>query len=155
MKQLLETVSWQPLIGALVTCCSLIATLLMSRTNRWLRKLLADEQLANEKQIAALHERELLRSNATLRVLTETSESAERVTLESLLSNERADFSVESSPEPSTWAPSERPRDPAPLKPTSRASGSHKATDWSDDDEPTAPAPISSYPPPWPRESKP
>lgn len=156
MKQLLETVSWRPLLEALVTCCSLISTLLVSRANRWLRAHLEREKLANEKQIADMHERELLRSNATLRVLTETSASAERVTLESLLSNEQADFTLESSDAPSVPAPRAATRPGlGPLKPTSRASGSRRATDWSDDEDVTMQAPPSTYPPPWPSGSKP
>lgn len=154
MSQLLETVSWRPLVEALVTCCSLMSTLLVSRANRWLREHLEREKLANEKQIADMHDRELLRSNATLRTLTETSASAERVTLESLLSNEQADFSVLSSDAPSTPTPRAATRPGlGPPTPTSRTSGSRRSLDWSDDSEITAQAPISSYPPPEPQGS--
>lgn len=100
LLDLLATVSWQPLLAALVSFCSLLSTLIVTRTNRWLRELLERERLASEKQLADMHERELLRSNATLRTLSESSANAERVTLESLLSNELRDFTLESSPTP-------------------------------------------------------
>lgn len=157
MKQLLETVSWRPLLEALVTCCSLISTLLVSRANRWLRAHLEREKLANEKQIADMHERELLRSNATLRVLTETSASAERVTLSSLLENEQEDFSLESSDAPSRPAKPFGSTHPGlgPLPPTSRTSGSRRAMGWDEGEDVTTQAPPSTYPPPWPSGSKP
>lgn len=160
MSQLLETVSWQPLIGALVTCSSLIATLIVTRANRWLRKLLELERQANEQQRTAelteLHDRELKRHNETLRTLCSASETGERTTLESLLSDEQGDFSLQSSAEPS--ASSRRPpTNPGRAPPivTSRASGSRRAVDWADDDEITEQRHPSSYPPPWPQGNKP
>lgn len=151
MKQLLDTVSWQPLLAALVTCFSLLSTLLVSRTNRWLRVLLERERQASERQIAEIHERELQRHNETLRTLCASSEKGERTTLESLLSDERQDFSLESSHAPS---PSSPPREFIPPPHTSRASGSRRATDWSDDDERTVQRHPSSYPPFSPQGSK-
>lgn len=152
MKQLLDTVSWQPLLAALVTCFSLLSTLLVSRTNRWLRVLLERERQASERQIAEIHERELLRHNETLRTLCASSERAGRTTLESLLSDEKGDFSVPSLHEPS---PSSQRREFIPPPPTSRASGSRKALDWSDDDERTVQRHPSSYPPFAPQGNKP
>lgn len=158
MKALLDTVLSRPFIEALVTCCSLVGTLLVTRTNRWLRALLEHERIASEKQIADIHERELRRSNETLRILSQASEPAEPPTLESLLGDERQDFSLESSATRSFPWPKQNPATLpglGRLTPTSKASGQHRATDWSGDDEITAPAPISSYPPPEPQGNKP
>lgn len=151
MKQLLDTVPWQPLLAALVTCFSLLSTLLVSRTNRWLRVLLERERQASERQIAEIHARELQRHNETLRTLCASSEKGERITLESLLSDERQDFSLESSHAPSQ---SSSRSEFIPPPPTSRASGSRKALDWTGDDEDTIQRHPSSYPPQWPLGSK-
>jgi len=132
MKQLLTEVPWQQLVAALVTCCSLIATLLVSRTNRWLREHLERERIASDKQISEIQERELRRSNATVKTLAEASSGAERVTLDSLLSNELEDFSLESS-----LPPSVPPPEFLPSTPTSRASSAARKHDWLDDEDVT------------------
>lgn len=152
MQALLETASWQPLLAALVTFCSLLSTLLVSRTNRWLRVLLERERLASEKQIEEIHARELKRHNETLRTLCATSEQGERVTLESLLSDEQADFSLESSHEPSVANQNSEFIPPAPI---SRASGSRQAEDWDDAEERTTRRTPPGYRSSWPAGNKP
>lgn len=92
------------------------------------------EKIASEKQIAEIHARELLRSNGTLRTLSEASASGERVTLESLLSDEQRDFSVPSSHEP--FDPQRTPREFLPSRPISRTPAGNRA-DWLEDEDVT------------------
>jgi hypothetical protein len=142
----LDSASLASLVEALVTCSSLVATLIVLRTNRWLRVLLEREKVRNEQQITGIHSREMQRSNQTLRILSETYVNGERLTLEGLLANEQGDFSLESSHQPSDASLSSS--SPAPLRPTSRASGA-RATDWDDSDDRTQTLPETSSG--WPR----
>lgn len=132
---LLDSLSSAQLVEALVTCGSLVATLLARRTNRWLHTLLERERQEFESRLAKQQENEMRRHNLTLRTVCETYSSAERVTLESLLANEREDFSLESSQAPSGESPEWLTRKTTPPP---RMSGTRKAQDWSDDDERTA-----------------
>lgn len=132
MKELLHEVPWQQLVAGLVTCCSLIASWILSRTNRWLRAHLERERIASDKQISEINERELRRSNATVKTLAEASSGAERVTLESLLPDELTDFSLESSLPPSAPPPAF-----LPSTPTSPASATRVRDDWLEDEDVT------------------
>ncbi len=114
-------------------CGSLVATLIARRTNRWLHTLLERERQDFESRLAQQRESEMRRHNLTLKTLSEAYSSAERVTLESLLANEREDFSLESS-----QGPSESPGSAWPPEKTPRRPSGTRATDWSDDDERTS-----------------
>lgn len=80
---------------------------------RWLTEHLERERQKEQERTA----RELERHNETLRILSQASAPVVQPTLGSLLSDEKADWSLESSV---------TPFDP------------HPATDWNDDNDPTA-----------------
>jgi ABC-type transporter Mla MlaB component len=143
----LDSASLASLVEALVTCSSLVATLIVLRTNRWLRVLLEREKVRNEQQITSMHAREMQRSNQTLRTLSSAYALEERTTLEGLLGNEQGDFTVASA-EPFELKQKPPPLDLGPLPPTSRASGT-RPTDWTGDDEDTTVLPETSSG--WPR----
>ena len=135
------------LVEALVGCCFLAATWAAKRTQRWLVELLDRERLAYERALAEHRSSEIQRHNETLRTLSEASESAERVTLESLLDNAERDFSLESSR--SRFDPPSRGA--APLDLSRPREVSMQPADWSDDEEvttvPATPASLHSRAP--------
>lgn len=92
------------------------------------------EKQANERQIAAIRESEMQRSNETLRILSQASAPEGRPTLSGLLEDERRDFSVTSS---ETLSDEEAPEWLTRKTPTGRVRRT-PGTDWSDDDERTA-----------------
>lgn len=103
---------WEVLVG----CWSALSMLGAYRMRRWLAEHLERERQLDIERTAQDFERH----NETLRILSEASASTERPTLESLIGNEKADWSLESSV---------TPLDPSmPL-------------DWSDDHETTATLP--------------
>jgi hypothetical protein len=153
-----DPVSFRELVAALATCFSLASTYLVLRTNRWLREHLERERLLNERQIeeneqraeqrlSAERERAMRQHNETLRVLSSTYESGGRPMLDDLLPDERRDFSLMSSHEPSSNPnPILEPTQP---RPSSRASGMQRSSDWSDDEEGTETfPPARTYRPP-------
>jgi len=143
----LDSASFAQLVQALITCCLLVGTLLARRTNRWLLVLLERERQEFESRLAQQRENEMRRHNATLRTLSESYAREERSTLESLLANERADFSLESSHPPSDSPPPEWLKRKTP--PPSKSGGRPRArADWSDDEERTSLLKPDSEPPP-------
>jgi hypothetical protein len=112
------------LVGSWVGCFALASTLAANRTRRWLLGLLELERQSYESRLTEQRASEMRRHNETLRILSEAYAQGERPSLESLLADERRDWSVTSRPESSELTPSNPPQ----------------PSDWSDDElQTTAP----------------
>lgn len=99
-------------LAVLAGCWSVLSTLLAYRLRRWLTV-----HLENERQ------REHVRHNETLRTLSAASEPTAPPTLESLLGDEKQDWSLESSNPPSApldWSDDENETETLPGTPAAK-----------------------------------
>lgn len=127
---------WRPLAEAFVACGLLALNWAAQRTKRWLLEHLDREKLKLEEMLTRQRVDEMRRHKETLIILSKACAPAEPPTLESLLANERQDFSLESLPESFTPPTPMSRRSPIGGEPTRlRVERSPEPIDWSDDEE--------------------